>query len=74
MAVLSTLPENYETLIPSFPLLATFEVEGDYLVITVTSSSQGVLVVGYALNGAAFSYIGTITALIQCTAISCLLL
>ena len=52
-------PSNYATLVPSFPLSATFTVDeaGEYLVIRVTGTgTQRVLVLLYSLNGARDSY------------------
>ena len=52
-------PSNYATLVPSFPLSATFTVDeaGEYLVIRVTGTgTQRVLVLLYSLNGGRDSY------------------
>ena len=61
VTVVSISPENYATLVPNFPLLATFEIDEaqEYLVIRVTSSSnQNVQVIGYSLNGETYRYQG----------------
>ena len=52
-------PSNYATLVPSFPLSATFTVDeaGEYLVIRVTGTgAQRVLVLLYSFNGGRDSY------------------
>ena len=61
MGVTGTSPDNYGTLVPGFPVSATFSVDddGEYLVIRVTGNrTQSVIVLGYSLNGAPETYSG----------------
>lgn len=56
-------PSDYATLLPGFPVEATFSVDetGEYLVIQVTGSgTQRVIVLFYSVNGATEAYEGTV--------------
>ena len=56
--VVSVDPENYGSLVASFPITCEVTVEVDNLVISVspTGGTQRVLLLGYAVNGGPVEY------------------
>ena len=60
VTVISVDPENYGSLVASFPIICEVAVEVDNLVISVspTGGSQRVLLIGFSVNGLRVQYRG----------------